>query len=291
MNTILKGAALSAVLSIAPSAFAGETRADKSLVVRDLAAKLNEAYKDHVKPSANRPKVVVAEVSNKTESLTAQDVELSIDKFESLLSKTTTVLDRKNTKVLNTEREFQHSGEVRAEDIAALNQVYGAQQLIIIGFRDQVGVVNATESNVTITAKITAIDVETKQIVLSETVELAYDHSTHVESYAMRDTGSFLLGVTSAVTGLGAIGAGIAMNNEKQKYDQATTANEATKYRNLTDRYQTGMYAALSVCTLSLLGKLYLDSRPRNGTIYHEYEISAAILPGRGFGLGLVWQP
>ena len=291
MNTHIKVAALSALLFIAPSAFAGETRADKSLVLRDLAAKLNEAYKDHVKPSANRPKVVVAEVSNKTESLTAQDVELSIDKFESLLSKTTTVLDRKNTKVLNTEREFQHSGEVRAEDIAALNQVYGAQQLIIIGFRDQVGVVNATESNVTITAKITAIDVETKQIVLSETVELAYDHSTHVESYAMRDTGSFLLGVTSAVTGLGAIGAGIAMNNEKQKYDQATTANEATKYRSLTDRYQTGMYAALSVCTLSLLGKLYLDNQPRNGTTYHEYEIGAAILPGRGFGLGFVWQP
>ena len=275
---------------LSPVAFA-EGRADKTEVIQKLADSLHEAYAKSSASSAVKPKVVVAQVSSTAQMLTEQEVAIVIDKFEALLASSVTVLDRKNSAIIHDEQMFQKGGEVRTPDVKALDQAYGAQQLLVIGFRDQVGKLNADESEITITAKINAYDVESRRLVVSKTIDVKYSDEISRESYHVRDTTSFVLGTTALATGVGGVVAFVGYSTSKSKYDKATTAKDAEAFRKEAETREKIAWAGIGIASLTFLGKCALDYMPRNVDEYHEYELKAAVLAPGVFGLEVAWIP
>ncbi len=281
-----------AALSIlAPHTALADTQPDKTSVIKKLANELFDAYKKQYSKRSVKPRLVIAEVVNNGKELSDNEVSQVVDQFEERLTGFAEVLDRDKSIHLNKEEEYQLSGAVNDKQIQNLGNKHGATQILCLAFKETIAPSKEDVERVTITAKLTAIEVKTSRKDLVKTISVEYEHTIFTEHYYVRDTIEFVAATTGTLTAIGAIVMINKVEEAYKKYKNADKADDAAKYKKESQQDEKIMWGAAGVSVASWMLWFWAAGSERNLDVYHEYELT--IMPGFGTGLtnlGVVWN-
>ena len=281
MTSILVTAFITFLVST--SAYSWEN--DKAVIVEKVAADLFSATNVGLGNSATRPKVIIAGVQNQMVELSSKEMSSIVDLYEEKLHSRFVVLDRSNLGSTNAEQVFQQSGAVSDSMITALGSKYGAEQAIFIKFSDSVVKVDSGVNQTTLTAKIQVIDVATSRKLLVKNIVTKYESEIYVDNNILTDGLGYTFGLAAVVGVGGGLYYDIQADRAKEKYDKATTADDAKKYKTVAKSETDASQLSWGVGLLAAGASYYFLSGTDES--WMRYQL---ISDGRIIGVNFAWE-